>query len=76
MSALGWKDDPQFHAISLRHRGFVIGGDDSGYSRFSPKTDVRQKGGTVEMNLKNRYSGDILVVAERDCSANNREVAE
>ncbi len=49
---------------------------DLGYSPFSPKTDVRQIGGTVEMDLKCRHSGDLLVIAERDCSTDNREVAE
>ncbi len=39
-SAFGWKGDPQICAILQGIRRPEIGGDDSGYSRFSPEADL------------------------------------
>ena len=46
MSAFGWKGDPQICAILLGNRRPEIGGDDSGYSRFSPIAEDRRAAGT------------------------------
>ncbi len=42
-SAFGWKGDPQICAILLGKQRPENGGDDSGYSRLSPKGDIRAR---------------------------------
>jgi hypothetical protein len=44
-STFGWKGGPQIYTILLGNRRPEIGGDDLGYSRLSPKTDVHRSVG-------------------------------
>ena len=64
-SAFGWKGDPQICAILLGSRRPEIGGDDSGYSRFSPNCDIRKASTGAQMPLQKRTAKEIaeLIVA-------------
>ncbi len=66
-SAFGWKSDPQICAILLGNRQPEIGGDDSGYSPFSPKADLHARRSAMR-----RWADLAMVGSERQLCATRR----